>query len=160
MIAALSSGVPQHGELLDEADGLSHTAATRGQADAARLTEAALPVRPLRHGPYMLLAAPLIVFLCAFYAYPVVTMLLASLHPPAWSFAEFRVLATSHVFWRVMQVTGEIGLIVTFACLVLAWPLAYWCWCRSGPASWCAPTPGWRCSDGGVSSIICCCGSA
>jgi len=90
-----------------------------------RLTEAALPVRMHRDGPFLLLAAPLILFLCAFYAYPVAAMLLASLHPPAWSFAEFVGLAGSHVFWRVMEVTGEISLIVTLVCLLLAWPLAY-----------------------------------
>lgn len=90
-----------------------------------RLTEAALPVRLHRDIPFLLLAAPLILFLCAFYAYPVVAMLLASVHPPAWSFVDFAALATSHVFWRVMQVTGEISLIVTVACLLLAWPLAY-----------------------------------
>ena len=82
-------------------------------------------MHPQRHGPFLLLVAPLILFLCVFYAYPVIAMLTASLHPPAWTFAEFAALATDHVFWRVMQVTGGIGLIVTFACLVLAWPLAY-----------------------------------
>ncbi len=85
----------------------------------------ALAVHPRRHGPFLLLVAPLILFLCVFYAYPVVAMLLASVRPPTWTFAEFTALATSHVFWRVMEVTGEISMIVTLACLVLAWPLAY-----------------------------------
>jgi putative spermidine/putrescine transport system permease protein len=84
-----------------------------------------LPLHPHRSAPFLLLAAPLILFLCVFYAYPVVAMLLDSTHSPSWSFAEFAALADSHVFWRVMQVTGEISLTVTVACLVLAWPLAY-----------------------------------
>jgi putative spermidine/putrescine transport system permease protein len=82
-------------------------------------------VQPHRHLPFLLLAAPLIAFLCAFYAYPVAAMLLASLRPPTWTIAEFGALATSHVFWRVMEVTGEIALTVTVACVLLAWPLAY-----------------------------------
>jgi putative spermidine/putrescine transport system permease protein len=88
-------------------------------------TGAVLSLRSHRSAPFLLLTAPLILFLCVFYAYPVVAMLMDSVHPPGWTVAEFGALAGSHVFWRVMQVTGEISLIVTVACLVLAWPLAY-----------------------------------
>ncbi len=86
------------------------------------------PAHDLRteHERHLLLAAPLIVFLLVFYAYPVGAMLFRSIHPGHWSIASFADLAGSHVFWRVMQITAEISLIVTASCLVLAYPLAYW----------------------------------
>ena len=67
------------------------------------------------------LAAPLVVFLLLFFAYPVVSMLLRSVQPGVWP-----ELLAGVVFWRVMQITLEIGLIVTCCCLLLAYPLAYW----------------------------------
>jgi putative spermidine/putrescine transport system permease protein len=53
-------------------------------------------------------------------------MLLRSVEPGAWSLQHYLDLLESGVFWRVMQITLEIGLIVTICCLLLAYPLAYW----------------------------------
>ncbi len=67
------------------------------------------------------LAVPLVLFLLVFFAYPVASMLWRSLGPGIWPD-----LLEGSVFWRVMQITLEIGLIVTACCLLLAYPLAYW----------------------------------
>jgi putative spermidine/putrescine transport system permease protein len=74
----------------------------------------------------LLLTLPLTVFLGLFYAYPVVAMLLRSVQPGIWSITAFTGLADSDVFWRVMEITLEIGGVVTVCCLLLAFPLAYW----------------------------------
>ena len=82
--------------------------------------------RDRRHLRSLLLTLPLTVFLCLFYAYPVVAMLLRSVQPGIWSITAYTALADSDVFWRVLQITLEIGGIVTVCCLLLAFPLAYW----------------------------------
>lgn len=74
----------------------------------------------------VLLVLPLVAFLLVFFAYPVAAMLLRSLRPDGWSVAPFLGLLEGDVFWRVMQITLEIGVTVTACCLVLAFPLAYW----------------------------------
>ena len=79
-----------------------------------------------RHTPHVLLTAPLAAFLVVFYAYPVGAMLFRSVHPGHWSVASYVALAGSHVFWRVMEITARISAGVTLACLLLAYPLAYW----------------------------------
>ncbi len=61
-----------------------------------------------------------------FYAYPVIAMLLRSVQPGDWSLAAYTGLADSAVFWRVMEITLQVGGIVTGCCLVLAFPVAYW----------------------------------
>ncbi len=73
-----------------------------------------------------LLALPLVLFLVVFFVYPVASMLLRSLQPGAWSVAAYLELFEGDVFWPVMRITLEIGLIVTACCLLLAYPLAYW----------------------------------
>jgi putative spermidine/putrescine transport system permease protein len=82
--------------------------------------------RTQRGGTGALLVLPLVAFLLLFFAYPVVSMLLRSLEPGAWSLAPYAELFESTVFWRVMQITLEIGLVVTLCCLLLAYPLSYW----------------------------------
>ena len=72
------------------------------------------------------LAAPLGLFLLAFYAYPVGAMLARSVRPAGWSLAPWDALLEGNVFWRVMGITLEIGGLVTVLCLLLAFPLAYW----------------------------------
>ena len=66
------------------------------------------------------LVLPLVAFLLLLFAYPVASMLWRSVGPGVWP-----ELLQGSVFWRVMQITLEIGLIVTGCCLVLAYPLAY-----------------------------------
>jgi putative spermidine/putrescine transport system permease protein len=80
-----------------------------------------------RHSlPRLLLVLPLTAFLCVFYAYPVITMLLRSVQPGVWTLTAFTELADSATFWRVMDITLEVSAIVTVCCLLLAFPLAYW----------------------------------
>jgi putative spermidine/putrescine transport system permease protein len=74
----------------------------------------------------LLLTLPLTGFLCVFYAYPVLAMLLRSVQPGVWNFDAFTELAGSGIFWRVMDITLEVSGIVTACCLLLAVPLAYW----------------------------------
>ena len=72
------------------------------------------------------LVLPLVVFLLAFFLYPVASMLLRSVEPGLWTLQPYRELLQSRVFWRVIQITLEIAATVTLFCLVLAVPLAYW----------------------------------
>ena len=72
-------------------------------------------------------------FLAVFYVYPVAAMLFRSVHPDAWSLAPFANVAQDETFWRVMQITLEIGAVVTLSCLLLGYPLAYWL-ARQSPA--------------------------
>lgn len=81
---------------------------------------------PSPTGKPAILVLPLVVFLLAFFLYPVASMLLRSVEPGVWTLEPYRELLVSRVFWRVIQITLEISLIVTLSCLVLAFPLAYW----------------------------------
>lgn len=72
------------------------------------------------------LVVPLVLFLLAFFLYPVASMLLRSVEPGTWTLEPYRDLLASGVFWRVVQITLDIALTVTVACLLLAFPLAYW----------------------------------
>jgi putative spermidine/putrescine transport system permease protein len=78
----------------------------------------------IRPSPGALLAAPLVLYLLVFYAYPVLLMLQRSVYKGRWTLAVFGDLLRDGVFWRVMQITGTISLIVTIACLLLAYPVA------------------------------------
>ena len=73
-----------------------------------------------------MLVLPLLIFLLVFFVYPVGAMLFRSIEPGTWSLTAYRDLLASGVFWRVMQITLEIALIVTSCCLLLAYPLALW----------------------------------
>src|ERR1700721_2271786 len=78
----------------------------------------------IRPPPGGLLAAPLVLYLIVFYAYPVLLMLQRSVYEKGWTLEVFMKLLQDSVFWRVMQITGTISLIVTVACLLLAYPVA------------------------------------
>jgi putative spermidine/putrescine transport system permease protein len=102
----------------------------------SEITEASLSMAPARAAParirpavlsgHALLTLPLIVYLLAFYLYPVAAMLLRGVHPDGWSAAPFMEVAGDATFWRVMQITLEISVTVTLCCLLLGYPLAYW----------------------------------
>ena len=51
-------------------------------------------------------------------------MLQRSVYEKGWTLEVFAKLLRDGVFWRVMQITGTISLIVTIACLLLAYPVA------------------------------------
>jgi putative spermidine/putrescine transport system permease protein len=90
----------------------------------------------IRLPPGSLLAAPLVLYLLVFYAYPVLLMLQRSVYQGGWTFEVFGKLLQDGVFWRVMQITGSISVIVTAACLLLAYPLAlFLARCRKSTAN-------------------------
>jgi ABC-type spermidine/putrescine transport system permease subunit I len=87
---------------------------------------------------YLILAAPAVIFLIVFYAYPVAAMLARSFNDPEWGLENFRRLTVirSHRDWivfsmpmnayiRVFQITLRIALVVTVITLLLAYPVAY-----------------------------------
>ena len=90
----------------------------------------------IRLPPGGLLAAPLVLYLIVFYAYPVLLMLQRSVYEKGWTLDVFMKLLRDGVFWRVMQITGTISLIVTLACLLLAYPAAlFLARCRQSTAN-------------------------
>jgi putative spermidine/putrescine transport system permease protein len=63
-------------------------------------------------------------------------MLQRSVYEKGWTLEVFMKLLRDAVFWRVMQITGTISLIVTVACLVLAYPVAlFLARCRQSTAN-------------------------
>jgi ABC-type spermidine/putrescine transport system permease subunit I len=72
----------------------------------------------------LLLAAPLLLFMLAFYALPVLSMLMRSVSDPTWSLAHYRELAGDPVFFKVFQNTLETSLIVAGSALLLGYPVA------------------------------------
>ncbi len=85
--------------------------------------------------PNLLLVAPLILYLLIFYAYPVLAMLQRSIYRDGWTLQVFAKLLQDGIFWRVMQITGSVSLIVTIACLLLAYPIAFFLARRSPSAA-------------------------
>jgi ABC-type spermidine/putrescine transport system permease subunit I len=79
---------------------------------------AALPAAPL------LLAAPLVLFMLAFYALPVLSMLMRSVSDPTWTLAHYGELVGDPVFAKVFRNTLETSLIVTGSALLLGYPVA------------------------------------
>src|SRR5215471_10656528 len=94
----------------------------RNRRSSLGMSSSGAPVIRLPSGG--LLAAPLVLYLLVFYAYPVVLMLQRSVYEKGWTLDVFMKLLRDGVFWRVMQITGTISLIVTIACLLLAYPVA------------------------------------
>ncbi len=75
--------------------------------------------------PYVALVAPLLLYLLALYAIPVVGMMLRSVAEPHWTTANFAELATDPVFLLVLWITVRISLVVSVATLLLGYPVAY-----------------------------------
>ena len=87
---------------------------------------------------YALLVLPAVVFLGAFYGYPVAVMLLRSFNDPTWGPENFLPLVRirSHfdflglalpmnAYLRVMTITLQVALVVTVVTLLLGYPVAY-----------------------------------
>lgn len=71
-----------------------------------------------------LLSGPLLLFMLAFYAVPVVSMLLRSINDPTWTLAHFQALASDTVFFKVFSNTLYTAFTVTIGTLLLGYPLA------------------------------------
>src|ERR687890_730748 len=87
---------------------------------------------------YLLLLVPAVVFLIAFYGYPVAAMLTRSFSEPTWGWQNFEpllqarstldVLGASlpmNAFIRVFGITLQMAVIVTLCTLLLGYPVAY-----------------------------------
>ncbi len=72
--------------------------------------------------PY-LLAAPLILFMIAFYILPVVAMLMRSVSDPSWTLQHYDALPDDVVFLKTFANTFYTSLIVTLASLLLGYPV-------------------------------------
>jgi ABC-type spermidine/putrescine transport system permease subunit I len=77
-----------------------------------------------RRAAPLLLTAPLLLFMLAFYALPVVSMLLRSLADPVWSLSNYAALPGDTVFLKVFANTLTTALIVTVGTLLLGYPVA------------------------------------
>jgi putative spermidine/putrescine transport system permease protein len=80
-------------------------------------------LRPRLSHPALVL--PLLVFLAAFYAYPVATMMFRSVAEPHWTIENFRRIFEAPVFLYVLWLTFRVAVVVTIATLVLGFPVAY-----------------------------------
>jgi putative spermidine/putrescine transport system permease protein len=87
---------------------------------------------------YVLLLLPAVVFLIAFYGYPVASMLLRSFNDPTWGWQNFAPLVEArsaievfglslpmNAYIRVFGITLQIAVVVTVVTLLLGYPVAY-----------------------------------
>lgn len=87
---------------------------------------------------YLLLLAPAVIFLIAFYGYPVVSMLTRAFTDPVLGLQNFEPLVQarstieilglsipSNAYIRVMGITLQIALVTTIVTLILGYPVAY-----------------------------------
>ncbi len=72
----------------------------------------------------LLLVTPLLIFMLAFYALPVLAMLLRSVAQPTWTLANYRALVADQVFLHVFWTTLHTAIAVTTGCLLLGYPVA------------------------------------
>jgi ABC-type spermidine/putrescine transport system permease subunit I len=78
----------------------------------------------LRRITPFLLVAPLALYMLAFYALPVASMLFRSIADPTWTLENYRRLADDSVFLAVSWTTLRTALVVTLGTLLLGYPVA------------------------------------
>src|SRR5579863_3776486 len=88
----------------------------------ARADTASAPRRSYMHLALML---PLLLYLAAFYAYPVLAMMFRSVSEPSWTLANFARIFEAAVYLHVLWLTFRVALIVTALALFLGFPVAY-----------------------------------
>jgi ABC-type spermidine/putrescine transport system permease subunit I len=101
---------------------LSEPVEVRSAGLAAR-RPVSVPVLWQRAVP-LLLAAPLLLFMLAFYAVPVLSMLMRSVNDPVWTPSHYASLTGDTVFLKIFSNTLYTSLIVTLGTLVLGYPVA------------------------------------
>jgi ABC-type spermidine/putrescine transport system permease subunit I len=79
---------------------------------------------PWKRAMPLLMVAPLLVFMLAFYIQPVLAMLLRSVNDPDWTIANYTHLAHDTVFLNVFWTTLRTALLVTACTLLLGYPVA------------------------------------
>lgn len=72
----------------------------------------------------LLLVAPLLLYMIAFYALPVVSMLLRSVAEPRWTLSNYAALSGDTVFLKTFWNTLYTAIIVTLGTLLLGYPVA------------------------------------
>ena len=72
----------------------------------------------------LLLAAPLLLFMSAFYAMPVLSMLMRSVNDPVWTLSHYAALSGDTVFLKVFSNTLYTALIVTLGTLIPGYSVA------------------------------------
>lgn len=87
-----------------------------------------IPLAPSRKGrgkiDALLLVCPLALYMVAFYAWPIASMLLRSVDDPTWTLENYRQLAGDRTFLDVFWITLRTALIVTVGTLLLGYPVA------------------------------------
>src|SRR5665213_2826079 len=81
-------------------------------------------IRARRDLAPILLIAPLLLYVLAFYALPVAAMLLRSVDDPHWSLDTYRQLAHDQVCFQVFWTTLRTAAVVTAGALLLGYPVA------------------------------------
>ena len=71
------------------------------------------------------LMLPLVLYLVAFYAYPVLAMMFRSVSEPSWTIANFARIFQEAVYLHVLWLTFRVALVVTVLALILGFPVAY-----------------------------------
>jgi len=71
------------------------------------------------------LVLPLLLYLAAFYAYPVLAMMFRSISEPDWTIDNFAKIFENAVYLHVLWLTFRVALVVTLAALALGFPVAY-----------------------------------
>jgi ABC-type spermidine/putrescine transport system permease subunit I len=78
-----------------------------------------------RQFTHLALLLPLLLYLAAFYAYPVLAMMFRSISEPDWTIENFAKIFESAVYLQVLWLTFRIALVVTLLALALGFPVAY-----------------------------------
>jgi ABC-type spermidine/putrescine transport system permease subunit I len=93
-------------------------------AGAAATSPLLLSQQTWRRAAPVLLVAPLVLFLLAFYALPLAAMLSRSVTDPTWTVENYRRLSGDTVFLRVFWTTLRTAAVVTAGTLLLGYPVA------------------------------------
>jgi putative spermidine/putrescine transport system permease protein len=93
--------------------------------EAGRSTTPTPVIESPRNAAAWLLLAPSIIFLSVFFLAPVAYVLVLSVTEPSFGLSQFRRVFAVPLYLRIMMNTFNTSLIVTVACLLLGYPLAY-----------------------------------
>jgi len=83
--------------------------------------------RQEKFGPYLIMLAPIMIFMAALFAYPLIDIFMRGFGSPDRfpQTEQYRRLFGSPIYLRILWNTFEISLVVTLATLVLSYPVAY-----------------------------------
>ena len=120
------------------------------------------------------LALPALLVILLLIVLPVGWLAWQSIYHDGFTLENYRRIFSEDIYWRSFALTFRNQPAVTVMALLLGYPIAYaasiaprdgassswrwWC-CRSGPACWSAPMPGWRCCSAPASSTSSCASS-